>query len=85
MREQVNHLLAVDVANESGTPGIPGVLFARYTQQAAGQMGKLACTGGRVYAPLRSALDVCHWHTAPFAGQRTANGFAVSCPKYRDG
>lgn len=38
------------------------------------------CLHERVFAPLRSVLDACHWHAAPFAGQRTANGLTVSCP-----
>ncbi len=44
---------------------------------------RLPCLHEQVFAPLRSVLDACHWHAAPSAGQRTAKGFAVSCPQYR--
>ena len=42
----------------------------------------LPCLHEQVFAPLRTVLDACHWHAAPFAGQRTATGFAWSCPQY---
>ena len=44
---------------------------------------RLPSLHAQVFAPLRSVLDACRWHAAPFAGQRTANGFAVSCLQYR--
>jgi len=31
---------------------------------------RLPCLHGQVFALLRSALDACHWHAAPFNGQR---------------
>jgi len=35
---------------------------------------RLPCLHGQVFAPLRSVLNACHWHAAPFAGKRTATG-----------
>ena len=46
---------------------------------------RLPSLHAQVFAPLRSVLDACRWHAAPFDGQRTATGFFRSCPQYYSG
>ena len=50
---------------------VTGLFFLRDTP-----VGRPLCLHEQVSAPLRSVLNPCHWHAAPFAGQRTATGFA---------
>ena len=41
---------------------------------------RLPSLHAQVFAPLRSVLDACRWHAAPFDGQRTATGFFSELP-----
>ena len=54
---------------------VTGLFFLHNTP-----VGRPLCLHEQVFAPLRSVLNPCHWHAAPFAGQRTATGFGLELP-----